>query len=291
MDTPEVLYHYCSTETFHKIISGRSLRLSALSFSNDYLEGRLARIVIRSLCDENKLTDYQRNRIEDLLDLLENHFDSHGFCLSGAGDVLSQWRGYADNGNGVSVGFSTKYLLNLIDNNANKGNHFLSLAKVSYAPLDHRCSIQPIFDEAYKVVTDSDFNNALLKGLLSIAPDDYLQEQKKKSAQKEMELLNVMTRLLPMMFTLKTNAFYEEREWRLIEAGVTKGDPSKNYLPSKTLIIPHHYLNLEDIVGIEPISEVILGPKHQTPNSVLKGFLEKNNFKNVGIKKSIASYR
>lgn len=291
MSVQNILYHYCSTETFHKIISGRSLRLSALSFSNDFLEGRLARIVINSLCDEKKLTDFQRGRIEDLLNLLENYFDSHGFCLSESGDVLSQWRGYADNGNGIAIGFSKEYLTKLIQENSSKGNNLLSLAKVSYQPIDHRHCIQPIFNEAYKVVTDKDFNNSLLRGLLSIAPDEYLQEQKKLSAQKQMELMSAMTGLIPKMFTLKTNAFHEEQEWRLIESGVAKGDKSKEYRPSRSMIIPHHYLTLENFEDIEPISEIILGPKHQTPNTVLNGFLEKNNFKNVGIKKSIASYR
>lgn len=31
-------------------------------------------------------------------------------CFSGNGDLLSQWRGYADNGTGIAIGFKVKYL-------------------------------------------------------------------------------------------------------------------------------------------------------------------------------------
>lgn len=33
-----------------------------------------------------------------------------GFCLSEDGDVLSQWRGYADNAQGVAIGFEIENL-------------------------------------------------------------------------------------------------------------------------------------------------------------------------------------
>ena len=110
MDKPKVLYHYCSTDSFYKIISDGMIKLSSLSFSNDSREGRLARDTIEKLCIENKLSPDKTNHIKGVINLLEERTDSHGFCLSERGDLLSQWIMYADDANGISIGFSKEYL-------------------------------------------------------------------------------------------------------------------------------------------------------------------------------------
>lgn len=291
MSAPDILYHYCSTDSFHKIISGRSLRLSALSFSNDYLEGRLARLVIRSLSRESNLDEYQKKNIEDLMDLFENSFDSHGFCLSGSADVLSQWRGYADDGNGLSIGFSTKYLKSLIANQQASRNGALALSQVLYTDDDHRKVVKPIFNEVLKIVKDPDFDDRFFGGLLSIAPDNFILDKRNKAAEKKFRLLEAMTKLLPKMFTLKTSAFSEESEWRLQESCVYREVSLGKHVASRNQLIPFHLLNIDKIDDIEPIAEIVLGPKHKTPLPNLKGFLDQYDFKNVVMRTSSASYR
>lgn len=291
MGAPEILYHYCSTESFYKIISGKSIRLSALSFSNDYLEGRLARLVIRSLSTEHGLDEYQKKSIEDLMDLFENSFDSHGFCLSGNGDILSQWRGYADDGNGVSIGFSSKYLASLIKQHNPSRKGALSLSEVLYLNSDHKRVVKPIFDEVSKIVKDPDFDDRFFGGLLSIAPDQYILDRKNKASEKRFRLLEAMTKLLPKMFTLKTTAFAEESEWRLQESTVFREESVGDHSSSRNQLIPFHSLSLDSIDNAEPIVELVLGPKHKTPHPNLKGFLEQHGFKNVALRNSTASYR
>jgi len=291
MDTSKVLYHYCSTETFHKIISSRSLRLSALSFSNDYLEGRLARIIIRSLSNEHDLKIYQIKNIEDMMDLFENSFDSHGFCLSGNGDLLSQWRGYADDGNGISIGFSSKYLNNLISQQSPTRKRPLELTEVLYSDDDQKKVVQPIFDEVLKIVNDPDFDDRFFGGLLSIPSDEVLEYKRNNSAKKKLQLLEAMTELLPKMFTLKTSAFSEESEWRLLESTVYREESLGGHLPSRNQLIPFHQLKLDQIEGVQPILKIFLGPKHRTKHPNLKGFLEQYGFENVAICDSSASYR
>ena len=41
-ETPETLYHYCSTAAFQSIVEKRELWLTDLSLSNDNLEGKWA---------------------------------------------------------------------------------------------------------------------------------------------------------------------------------------------------------------------------------------------------------
>jgi hypothetical protein len=291
MSTPDILYHYCSTEAFHSIISGRSLRLSGLSFSNDYLEGKLARQLIGDLCDQSGFDAYQKKRVEDLLTLIDQYFDGHGFCLSEDGDVLSQWRGYANNGNGISIGFSTKYLEKIVDTKFDQISSLLSLSKVLYRKEEHMQIIQPIFDKVHRVVNDPDFRDMTLGGLLSIASSDYLNQKKKKTEAKGQELVSVISKLMPKMFILKSNAFAEEVEWRLIQSGVSRGDDHSDYMPALTTLIPYQSIDLDVIEGFPPITKIFLGPKHTTPIPIVKAFLIKHGFGNVPICTSVASYR
>ncbi|MDP2064189.1 MAG: DUF2971 domain-containing protein, partial [Phaeovulum sp.] len=53
-----------------------------------------------------------------------------GFCLSEESDLLSQWRGYAQDGAGFSVSFSVEKLKHIIDA-ADRG-YRLALKTVSY---------------------------------------------------------------------------------------------------------------------------------------------------------------
>lgn len=239
----------------------------------------------------HNLDEYQKKNIEELMDLFERSFDSHGFCLSGNADILSQWRGYADDGNGLSIGFSSKYLLRLISKQPPLRKEMLSLEEILYSEDDHKKAIQPIFDEVRRTVQDPSFDDRLFGGLLSIPPDSDVLDKRNKSAQKKLELLKAMIKLLPKMFTLKTISFLEEAEWRLLESSVLREQPSSGHSSSRNQIIPFHLLNLDPIDGVEPIFELVLGPKHKTQHSNLKGFLDQHGFKKVDLRDSLASYR
>ncbi len=107
MDT---LYHYCTNDTFLKIIENRSIRLSSLSLSNDAKEGKIVACLItewasRAIHDKSDRQEFLK-AIKHLNDL----YDGLGFCLCEDGNLLSQWCRYADDSRGVSIGFSKKYL-------------------------------------------------------------------------------------------------------------------------------------------------------------------------------------
>jgi hypothetical protein len=106
----DILYHYCSTASFHAIIQSRALWLSALSLSNDTMEGKLVARAIERLAEGDCL-DHKNVRLLRIgIQSLTGIFDGLGFCLSEKRDLLSQWRGYAGNATGVAIGFSAEYL-------------------------------------------------------------------------------------------------------------------------------------------------------------------------------------
>src|SRR6202035_5793546 len=103
------LYHYCSNASFLSIVSTKEIWAFDFSLSNDLLEGKWIREVFSQYCVEKKVST------RDQLTLLQ-HFDGlmslsggAGFCMSEEGDLLSQWRAYADDGIGISIGFNKDY--------------------------------------------------------------------------------------------------------------------------------------------------------------------------------------
>ena len=109
MDT---LYHYCSNETFCAIASSSTIRLSALTFSNDSTEGRLLGKLLADIVSKDRNDSSKVDYLEVIMAALTDMSPGFGFCLSKKGDLLSQWRGYADDGKGVSIGFNKTYINN-----------------------------------------------------------------------------------------------------------------------------------------------------------------------------------
>lgn len=101
---PAVLYHYCSNESFFKIIASKSIRLSALNCSNDSAEGRWYWDLLAQEFQSRGLDIH--TKLPGLYERLFGRGPTLGFCLSEVADRLSQWRGYADDGRGFCIGFS-----------------------------------------------------------------------------------------------------------------------------------------------------------------------------------------
>ncbi|TLX14468.1 DUF2971 domain-containing protein [Rhizobium sp. MHM7A] len=101
---PSVLYHYCSNESFFRIIESRSIRLSALNCSNDSSEGQWYWDLLAQEFQSRGLDIH--TKLPGLYERLFGRGPTLGFCLSEAADRLSQWRGYADDGRGFCIGFS-----------------------------------------------------------------------------------------------------------------------------------------------------------------------------------------
>lgn len=51
----DILYHYCSTPSFHAIVHSHELWLSSLSLSNDTMEGKLVTSTIIRLAERDSL--------------------------------------------------------------------------------------------------------------------------------------------------------------------------------------------------------------------------------------------
>lgn len=286
----EILYHYCSNNAFHAIVVNRSIRLSSLSLSNDSMEGKLVAEVMRRLAKADNLSNTAIDRLQDSFSNLEKCIDGLGFCLSEKGDLLSQWRGYAADATGVSIGFAKDYLKQL----SNAGRLVpekpgFTLQKVVYKPDIQERLITPTYMEIKKLIDDGAFKYPARNSLLCARSDNELERDNKKFKRAFSSLSFAVLGLFAKLFLLKTNAFSEEKEWRLISYLVKKGD-SCSFRALNDRIIPFREFELQKLKN-NSIMEVILGPKNMTPNHVIESLLKQNGFPNVKVKQSEASYR
>jgi len=111
------------------------------------------------------------------------------------------------------------------------------------------------------------------------------------------QLIEKLYDLAPKQFTLKASAFSEEKEWRLVSVIEGNRFNECEYRACRNRVIPFRTINLVDLTAIKskrklkPIREIILGPKNETPATVVQAMLKQAGFGDVRVKKSKATYR
>lgn len=279
------LFHYCPTDSFYSIIRSRSIWLSSLTLSNDSKEGAVILEVLLSLAHEANLDTYARERLEGRLHNAFQFFDGLGFCLSERGDLLSQWRGYADDGRGVCVGFSKDYLELLGSRLRERDERSFALKRLIYDSEEQKDVARDDFEEIRRHLDVGAFRSAL--GTLLTPTTD--EEKANITTATEKGMLAILKAML-RMFEIKNPAFSEEKEWRLISFFTRTHQENVSFRPRGNRIIPYFQIELEDL-GMPAITEIIVGPKHETPNYVIDRFLKTHSFGSVRVSSSSATYR
>ena len=285
-----ILYHYCSNEAFLSILRTHELRLSDLSLSNDQLEGKWIPKLLKEHWAKQGLYPLEYERLITHVDSLIDTFVAGGFCLSEEGDLLSQWRGYADNGAGVSVGFEASYLEKI---RGEPDQPFLvELRQVVYDNEGQEHIIAPFLQEISKAIAAGALRDP--EGTLLTPTTDGDRETIKKAFGA---LIVTFINMVPQLYVLKNPAFCEEREWRLLShilRGTEKifADPPvyMDFFAKPDRIVPFHRILLPKRDECQ-IARVVLGPRNITSKDVVRAALSKYGFLDVEIMKSLSSYR
>ncbi|RZL38545.1 MAG: DUF2971 domain-containing protein [Rubrivivax sp.] len=293
--TPAVLYHYCSTETFLAIAQSRTVRLSSVRLSNDSFEGRLVHQLLLDIAKTENVRQIDIERLDNTLDVLGDIVDGLALCLSEEPDLLSQWRGYAADGAGVCIGFRTDKL-QLVGANPEQGElPSFTIERVEYERSAQLERLKPVLENLKSVLQQPDLNPPGLLGL----PDDAFgsnrpieeivaeQQEKRIKAIRKFGL-RLLGEIMGELFTLKTRAFREEREWRAlsIRVGVEQG---VQFRAAPNRVVPFRAFNIGSVENV--IAEVVLGPKHISPERLIEQMLSSFGFHDVPVRRSEATYR
>jgi len=199
------------------------------------------------------------------------------FCLSANKDLLSQWRAYSQDGQGVSIGFNTKFIKiksqipapNLYAKNT------LGIAKVEYYS----------YSQKNKIVE-----------LCKVLKQRF--DKEKNRNEKYFMSLELATFLGNWALVFKNPNFREEREWRIIHTPTISGyeEPleqlsSIQFRLNANKIVTHFiYLFGADFTS-NLISEIVTGPKCKMSIKEIKQFLNYHDLSKTKITVSKSTYR
>jgi len=289
-----ILYHYCSNEAFHSIISNKEIRLSSLSLSNDCMEGKFIESVLFKMAEKDGLDEKTMMGLQKEVSRFISKIDGLGFCLSEKEDLLSQWRGYANDAQGVSIGFSKKYFRLLSDSQKGGETSGFYLKKVIYKLDKQESALIPAYQKLKEYIGSESYSS-IGRGLSILIRSKEETKKVDKKTQQTTHIFALLDSLIPLIgdiFSLKSTAFKEEFEWRLISllSKFTNASPDPClFHPCINKIKPYRSFRLIEL-EVNPIEKIVLGPKNSTPKDVIESFLQQNNFNNVEVLSSKASY-
>lgn len=283
-----LLYHYCSNATWLEIIKSKKIWLSSLIQSNDHLEGKYIAKVVGDLTAQLSPVEGSEP-LTHFLNYIADQTDNFGLCLSANGNQLSQWRGYAQDGTGISIGFSEAELNHLADS-ANfltdqyEGSN-LSLFKICYDPEEQKRQLKPLLraysENAFFEIIDNEVSPFRFKHPAFMEEEEWrlvlnCPRESTLIARGGSTELNIM----------KLNHHYKARATgNEIKIHVEMSLRPRLHYPE----VLNHYP--EVIQSFDPIRKVILGPKNATPISLIETILLAEGWGNVEVEKSDAPYR
>lgn len=219
----DTLYHYTTLEGMRGITQGRNIWYGHLNTFNDTLELRYGKsIVIEVLNQFND--EHKRSELKKFLGELGKYVNAFGesfyhpfaACFCESGNLLSQWRGYAESGDGYCLGFEFSSITRFSSDLANLDMGSLPyLRKVIYNIGEQRDLVR-----SYLECVTQGVENALDNGLTPV--------DTKLVTHLNMMAMHAVNLLFDMIVTFKIAAFEEEKEWRLIR--LTREDHESEFL-------------------------------------------------------------
>lgn len=310
-----IVYHYCSLDAFMSILSTKTIRATNIKKSNDLQEITAYRnefsLGIKSAClkyksdnpNDEVFAEFLQNLLNlnglDFRQIVDDAIDNEAntyycICFSEKGDLLSQWRGYANDGTGVAIGFKEKYLF------APTQEGIIKYHEVVYNAGDIiRKKIEDAVVENFKIAREqfgnethiSDYENVILKAISAIVYNAVFYKNAAFAEEKERRLV-----LYPFgrVKRLRFENYVDWMEvWGSYRRNFDKWKRSElQFMQRGNQLVSYVDLDFSEYLPYL-IPEIILGPKCKIDDMELKLFLHKNGIDiyHTRILKSKAPYR
>ena len=308
---PEKLWHYTSYAAFQGIITSKKIWATEYRFLNDREEFLHAKNLAQELVNEETEFAGEQFPAREILRQGVDAAFSIGYLheerlrimvasFSEEGDQLGQWRGYAGNSAGVSIGFdlrSTRPPSNI--------GTAVTFAPCIYQEDSKRALLKEIFahyrnelqewwdrtmnEAAKKQSQDSGIALQRVKAAISEHKDELRQIADRRHRSLQFDLL----RIAPL---LKSESFSEEKEWRLVLPMETIRLPTNHPLefrPIRDAVVPYVAYPLRSPNQEGPIfcNDLILGPgSHPSADVGVNMFLQREGIR-VLARQSKVPYR
>lgn len=233
------LYHYTSLQGLMGIIESKVLRASDVRYMNDSTELTYALSLIQAgISSRQGLRGQDKEILSVFSTWLRDQINKGPMLFSASfranGNLLSQWRGYASHGKGMSLGFNPRGIQTLA---LEQG---FSLGRCIYDPEQQSTIIEALIDKVLSLCSGTTCVTSVLDRI-------------------EGDLLSVCA-------LFKHPAFAEEQEWRLVSQpyGSAHGHPIA-FREGKGMLVPYYAFGLE-LSEVIQLDHVFVGP---TPNADL----------------------
>ncbi|MBP7732434.1 MAG: DUF2971 domain-containing protein [Caldisericia bacterium] len=285
-------------EKFFKIIESKTLRLTDLAHTNDSLEVKYGLDQLYKYYFE--LT--KKEPSEELKKMMWlNNRGAYATCFSENGDMLSQWRGYADDGKGFSIGFDFDALD--IDrkypwNSCSKKDAF-AYEKIIYN-----------YDDVRNILNNNDILKQRCADTDKIPTLGNIYSIIVNAESNPKEFDNIYCGLGDITFFIKNPAFEEEKEWRIVYRDIFYNTidiqrkyeniqefdhlGQKHFYMKNDIVSSYFEWNFMELMPNNPIKNIVFGPNCKCSADDIKLLLYNNGFEVINticFLRSNASYR
>lgn len=275
----ELTYHYCGADAFAQIVRSQTMWHTAYSGLNDVTEREWGLERFEEVADELRKT-CGAEFIEKITSIVSQSQKLSVAMISSYsldGDVLSQWRAYADDGRGFAIGFSA---------------HQLEMParplRVLYDRAAQRAEIANNVRHVFQVEKGFGFryDAEFFKHWFNFGLD--LCAYKHPGFAEEQEIRRVHISGLAL----------DKNQKRMIPLGAVDGDGKRRsepvpikYRVRNGVQIPYVSLDITDGGKNSPIKEVVLGPRNPDTEENVDLFLRSTVCNNVKLLRSQVPYR
>lgn len=256
-----MIYHYCGKEVFEKIVETKIIWLSDITKMNDEGEYKSGFQIINDILksysdvDETIATEMSPNNINNTFKVLVS-------CFSRDGDVLSQWRAYADDGHGFSIGFDMEMI---------KQHHLFNRYLEKMEPISGKISFISVnYDR-------SEFEREVRQ---------LIKTYKDSKSPIKFKLLS--RALMYMAIRYKDSFFKEEQEVRgfIAPEERIKGDDYIIERRDCSYGVAHYHRLNTSFQDIHAIKEVVIGPKNAATIEEVQNRLKNFGIENIPVRLS-----
>jgi hypothetical protein len=267
LQPPDSIFHYTTQKGILGIVQNRQMWATQVHFLNDKNEVFLTfKLLEREL--KKQISKSQNQQVKSLLLAIKRHLpriDQGHICIASfceQGDLLSQWRGYGNQGKGYAIGF-------------NLG------------------SLRAIARKQSFVLWPCVYNPSLQLELVSYLIDNWCQEFCADSSSHERMVQIINTSVCQLAPIIKDESFCEEKEWRLVSSSVSSKSPGFAFREGEYSLIPYYNFSIIDETGRPAINSIVVGPSPhmELAQNSLATFLAAQRLASIEIKNSKIPFR